>query len=247
MNLSSFKMLKNLCLTGSLTIALCGLHVTTGSSSTSSIRELAFGRTEYQTRVHALNPPELPVRITGTLVPTDEDHVNLALRYTVTNLTARSVSKLEVAVYMLGRNGRIKSGEVWRIPVELAARATDSFSMSLTNKWRTGYGVTVAVQEVVQDQTTWRFDAISFLQSARISVIADGSANVSRLDSAKNSVATNAYGRARFVAYRDPGCGSDFCARQTTAASASCGCGVSSFSCDQTNCTVSWTCNHCLD
>src|SRR5437763_1567202 len=114
------------------------------------------------------------------------------------------------------------------------------------------YSVVVAMQEVSQDQRTWRVDAIPFLKCAKIAVISDALVTGSLLGP-KGSVTVFASAAARLVAYRD-GCGSNFCEGQSaaanTACSVGCSCGVNTFNCNQSNCTSSFTCfqcNSCLD
>src|SRR6185503_1846199 len=101
--------------------------------------------------------------------------------------------------------GRIKAGQVWRLSDDLSAKATESFTMRLTNEPGDDDGVIVAVQEVTEGGRTWRVDAIPFLKNAQI------------------SVTTDALATARFVAYSPYfACGNDFCAQQSEAADAAC-------------------------
>jgi hypothetical protein len=94
----------------------------------------------------------------------------LALKYSIANLTRVSVHDLEVAIYLLNKNSRVKAGQVWRLPIEVSGSSTEDFSVRLTNMPKLGDSVVVAVQEVSQEQRTWRVDTIPFLKMEMTSV-----------------------------------------------------------------------------
>jgi hypothetical protein len=86
------------------------------------------------------------------------------------------------------------------------------------------------VQQVGQDKRLWQVDVAPFLDIAKISV-------------KSTTLATG-----RFASYQDggfiPECPSDFCDKQADKAAKTCGTrGVSSFDCNQSNCTVNWECH----
>lgn len=238
---------------GATLSAFCAFFLTTGYSRPSLITESSNTNTGQSYQVHTLHSPGLPVRLTGEIVQPEVERGNLKLKYTITNLTPRSAEDFEVGIYLLNRKGRIKAGQVWRLTDEVSGHSAKSFSMLLTNKPAFDDSIVVAVQEVSQDQRTWRVNVIPFLQAAKSAVTSDVLATSSLLRAPKSSVTVFASPAARLVAYRD-GCGSNFCEGQSSAAntwcSAGCSCGVQSSGCDQNHCTSSFTCfqcNSCLD
>lgn len=239
---------KHLSLTLGIALTLFVVYLTTGYFRRAVTSTLAYEGTNAVYRVHTIHAPGLPVRIEGNIVSEGERDT---LKYTITNTSSAGAYDFEIAVYVLNKKGRVKAGQVWRMPVELAANSVDSFSRPLTNKPGTGDCVVVAIQEVTHGQNTWRVNAIPFLQSAQIAVTSDALATASMIVASKPFWTVDSSHGARLAAYRDGGCGDNFCASQTVAATNACGgptgCGVSSFSCDQTACTVSWSCNRCLD
>lgn len=244
---------KHLCLTLGMILTFSAVYLTTGDSRTAASSTLFFEGAGPIYQVHTIHTPGLPARITGDIVCAGEEQRELALRYSITNTSAEHAYDFEIAIYILNKKGRVKAGQVWRMPVEIAANSAERFSRLLTNKPTRGDSVVAAIQEVSQGRNTWRVDAIPFLQSARIAVTSDalGTASLVVKSRPLAAPAGNATLRARLVAYRDGSCGDNFCASQTQSATNACGgptgCGVSSFSCDQANCTVSWSCNRCQD
>lgn len=244
---------KGMCLTLGMILIFCIVCVTTGDSRTAVSSTLCYEGAGTIYQVHTIHSPGLPVRIKGDIVSAGEGQGELALRYAITNTSAEHAYDFEIAIYVLNKKGRVKAGQVWRMPVEIAANSVERFSRLLTNKPTPGDCVVAAIQEVSQGQNTWRVDALPFLQSARLAVTSDALGTASLVVSSRliAAPAGNTSLRARLVAYRDGSCGDNFCATQTQAATNACGgptgCGVSSFSCDQANCSVSWSCNRCQD
>jgi len=232
---------------GATILAFCAFCLTTGYSSPNLRPESSNTKATQSYAVHTLHSPGLPVRLKGEIVPAEEEPGNLKLKYTITNLTAHIAEDFEVGIYLLTKKGRIRAGQVWRLPVEVSGQSNGSFAMLLTNKPGPDDYVVVAMQEVSQDQRTWHVNAIPFLQSAKIAVTSDALA-IASITGPKGSVTVFASAAARLVAYRD-GCGSNFCEAQSSAANAACSvgcsCGVNSFNCNQTNCTSSFTCFQC--
>lgn len=214
-------------LTLALAILLCAFYLTTGYSQSKPGSKQLPEKVEETTKVKALHSPGLPVRVKGKI----DGQEDLTLKYDISNLTADAVQDFEVALYILDKQGRVKAGEVWRLYDEVSAKATASFSMQMTNRPKPDDTAVVVVQEVSQGRRTWRVDAIPFLRNAWISVMSD-------------SLATG-----RPVVYRPFDCAGNFCEDMAAAADAACtaggSCGIRSFSCNQNNCTTSWTCHKC--
>jgi len=244
---------KRMCLTLTMILTFCAIYLMTGISRTAVSSTLFYEGSGPICQVHTIHTPGLPVRIKGDIVSAGEGQGGMALRYSITNTSAEHAYDFEIAIYVLNKKGRVKAGQVWRMPVEIAGNSVERFSRLLTNKPTPGDSVVAAIQEVSQGQNTWRVDAIPFLQSARIAVTSDalGTASLVVKSRPLGAPAGNTSLKARLVAYRDGSCGDNFCATQTQAATNACGgptgCGVSSFSCDQANCSVSWSCNRCQD
>jgi hypothetical protein len=102
------------------------------------------------------------------MVPAGEG--GLALKYSIANITQLSVHDLEIAIYLLNKKGRVKAGQVWRLPIEVSANSTEDFSVRLTNMPKLDDSIVVAVQEITQEQRTRRVDTIPFLKMAMASV-----------------------------------------------------------------------------
>lgn len=233
-----------------LTATLLAFFLATGYSRTSTGSDATFEGPKPTYQVRTIHAPGLPVRIKGDIVPRTNDPESLALRYSITNLTSRDVYGLEVGVYLVSRNGRTRAGQAWRLKnAEVSANSIETFSIALTNKPKPDDSIIVAVQEVSQDGRIWRVNPMPFLQLARISVTSDALATASVISAATTAKGA-ASARAKLVAYPYSGCGDNFCsgmsAAADTACNGHCGCGVSSFSCDQNACTSSFSCFQCI-
>lgn len=233
-----------------LTATLLAFFLTTGYSRTGRGSETTFESPKPTYQVRTIHAPGLPVRIKCDIVPRTNDPESLALRYSITNLTSREAYGLEVGVYLVSRNGRTRAGQAWRLTnAEVSANSVETFSMPLTNKPKPDDSIIVAVQEVSQDGRTWRVNATPFLQLARISVTSDALATASVI-SAATTAREAASARGKLVGYPYSGCGDNFCSSMSAAADTACnghcGCGVSSFSCDQNACTSSFSCFQCI-
>jgi hypothetical protein len=214
-----------------LAIALCAFYVITINS------QIAFSSMKYEegvskrTQVRALNLPDSPILIKGKIVSIAGEQEILVFRYSIANLTTDYIQSCQIALYIFDKKSRMKSGQIWRAPVELKANTTEVFSVPLKHKPAKDDRVIVVINKVTINGITLDFDNSSLMVTLQ-------------------STAPGLSDRVRPVVFQGGGtCPAEFCTNQRVGATESCGqngsCGLKSFSCNQLSCTVDFTCHPC--
>jgi hypothetical protein len=176
-----------------------------------------------------LAAPNMPVAIVNATVNKGYGRGLSKLDYTVTNYSKKTVTSLQVTLFVLDSAGRVRGGEGWRELVNLKPAATGSFSVSLKNNVVLGDRVVLVLEGATGQKGNW--------------VV--GIREPELLNAAKRYAILGHYTvpGARYVAAAQGGCPSNFCTGKLREAKEACGSsGLQSFSCGQSQCEFSFTC-----
>ena len=231
MQSKSVKSIKRFPLTTGLAITFCIFYMTVGYCVTAFSSETLPNSLENTIKVYSLDSHESPVRIKGKIISAGDEQGGLLFTYSATNVAAKDVRSFLVAIYVIGKREHVKGGQAWRVFSDLSSGATVNFSMPISHQLNQGDRIEVTLKEAEFDNKIWEADTLPQVKNAKAQAV------------------NNLLEALQPVAYRPFTCGADFCVKQSQIASKMCngptGCGLESFECNQTDCTVSWGCHAC--
>ncbi|HKG23394.1 MAG TPA: hypothetical protein VKC34_15955 [Blastocatellia bacterium] len=208
-----------------IALVVCGFCLISGYAQQSNTPQIDGDSSEGIVEVNIMSSPGVPLKLDRRMANVTRGDGSAVLRFSATNIGNTPVTGFYAVLFVKDVYGHLKRGEGWRVPADIGAKSTQSFSRDLRSKVKNDEVVVLVLHEVTNFSGLWRVDTPHLLAIAR----------------SANSPETLVH--ARFAGLQtNPSCPTNFCKEALAQAKDACNSGLSSFTCDQANCNFNFSC-----